>query len=418
MKPRVVMLLLGDPTIDARVQKEARSVALAGYEVHLLCFPKHGLKRELEETPYTVHLVDGAVSEPLYAGNNLRPRLGEEDVWKPLRVLVNRTITDKRLREYRAKYGFGMDFSAYIRLPELNAKLRELKPEIIHCHDLYTLYLGYMAKQEFGCKLIYDSHEIFLELHTLDELLKPGYSEVEAQVFPELDGFITVSPQIAEILTTKYGSDIEPVVLYNGGAQIMSEVQPLSNPPRLFFQGIFALDRNNLELIEAMESLRGKATLTFQGWGPDEENYRKLIAELGLEDTVQIIDPAPPLEVVSHASNFDIGVINSKCIDDNFKNTLPNKLFDYMAAGLAIASTDLPAIQAIVEKEDCGITYAQKGARHTAEVLLELVSDPVRIARYKENALKAATTYSWGAQEVKLVELYDRLSADIISKKE
>lgn len=408
---RVVMLVSNNLAIDARVRKEAASVAEAGYDTHVVGVGTE-IPEDLKEAPYMLHL-----AEPQYKGKSLLPRLGREDVWKPVRVLTNLTVTRHRQKKYNQEFNASKDLSYHARRPEMESVALALKPDIVHCHDLDTLYAGHQIAQKTGALLVYDSHEIYLELHFLHAMLKPQYAQIEAEIFPQIDGFITVSPAIGRVLTKKYSSDIEPVVLYNGGTHYVEAVTPVAELPRLFFQGAFATDRNNLELIQAMVHLKGKATLTLQGWGPDEEEFARLIKELHLEETVFVIPPCGPLEVVESASNYDIGIINSKCVDENFKNTLPNKLFDYMCAGLAIASTDLPPIKEIIDEHDCGITYEQKGAAHTASVLKKLVMDPDKIMAMKKASLAAAPYYAWPAQAIKLRELYARLEAQRTKRK-
>lgn len=406
-KGRVVMLVSNNLAIDARVRKEATSAAEGGYETHVVGIGED-VPKDLVDAPYTLHL-----ARPLIDGKPVLPRLGQEDVWWPLRVLVNLTITRKRQKKYDSiYYSDGEKYTDQIRRPEMEAVATPLNPDIVHCHDLDTLHAGYNIAQKTGAKLVYDSHEIYLELHFLDSLFRPMYEEIEEELFPKIDGFVTVSPSIGRILTKKYNSTIEPVVLYNGGTHVVDKIKPVEGLPKLFFQGFFATDRNNRELIEAMVQLKGKATLTLQGWGQDKEAYKDLIKKHKLEDTVFMIEPCGPLEVVDSASNYDVGVINSKAIDENFKNTLPNKLFDYMCAGLAIASTDLPPIKEIVDEHSCGITYEQKGVDHTAQVLLELVEDPEGIEKMKQNSLGSAHNYVWATQGKKLVALYDSLMKD------
>lgn len=406
-KGRVVMLVSNNLAIDARVRKEAASAAKGGYETHVVGVGDE-IPVDLADAPYTLHL-----AKPMINGRPVLPRLGKESVWKPLRVLVNLTVTRSRQKKYNDSYMRDDEvYTALVRRPEMEAVALSLKPDIVHCHDLDTLYAGYRTAQQTGAKLVYDSHEIYLELHFLNPTRKPMYEEIESEIFPQIDGFVTVSPAIGRILTKKYDYAIKPIVLYNGGTHIVDEVKPVGELPKLFFQGAFATDRNNLELVEAMVQLKGKATLTLQGWGPDEEAFAGLIKKHNLEDTVFVIPPCGPLEVVDSARNYDVGVINSKCIDENFRNTLPNKLFDYMCAGLAVASTDLPPIKEIIDEHDCGITYVQKGADHTAQVLLDLVSDPARIEEMKRNSLAAAPNFVWEAQGKKLVALYDSLMSN------
>lgn len=401
---RVVMLVSNNIERDARVRKEAASLASAGHEVHVIGMG-HNYPNNVSEEPYTFHL-----SEALYKGKPLLPRLGHEDVWRPLRVLVNLTITRMRTKSFYSDYSGDGRYSQHILKPEMASYAASLQPDVVHAHDLDTLAPGYEAAQRSGALLVYDSHELYTEQHALDPELVGQFVELEAELFPKIDAFVTVSPSIGRLLTKKYNSNLEPVVLYNGGPKTLANQNEVTSPVKFFFQGSFASDRNNLELIEAFDALRGVATLTLQGWGQDEKVYARLITDLGLEENVFMIPACQPHEVVEQATHYDVGVINSKCIDENFKNTLPNKLFDYMAAGLAVASTDLPPVKEIIEKHEAGITFEQAGVEHTASTLKKLATDLAAIRKYKENAAAAAPLYTWDEQEKKVIALYDELA--------
>ncbi|MBK5210900.1 MAG: glycosyltransferase family 4 protein [Coriobacteriia bacterium] len=404
---KVVMLISNNLEIDARVRKEAQAVSDAGFNLTVVGIGKN-IPEDLVDADYKLVLI-----ESMYKGKTLCPRLGQEDIWYPVRVLVNLTVTRYRQRQFGKIYRENARFPDIVAKPEMVSVALVANPDIIHCHDLDTLWAGYNVAKSTGAKLIYDSHEIYLELRFLDPILRSQFAEVESEVFPKIDAFITVSPAIGRVLTQKYQSDIEPVVVYNGGTHIVDTASLVARLPKLFFQGYFATDRNNIQLIKAMDKLRGKATLTLQGWGQDEDAYKRLIKEMKLEETVCLIPPCGPLDVVASASHYDVGIINSIGIDENFKNTLPNKLFDYMCAGLAIASTDLPPIKEIIDENGCGMTYEQKGVNHTAEVLLGLVSEPDRIFNMKKASLKAAEKFVWPRQAEKLTALYNSLACKI-----
>lgn len=402
-KTRVVMLVTNNLRTDSRVRKEAESLAKAGFDTHVVGRGET-IPKELVDAPYRLHL-----AEPQVNGKPILPRLGREDVWRPLRILVNLTVTRSRERKYHKIHG-GSRYPDAIRLPEMQSVALALKPDIIHCHDLDTLYAGYHVSLLTGAKLVYDSHELFIELHFLDPTSRKYYAEIESELFSKIDAFVTVSPAVGERLTTKYKSDLEPVVLYNGGTHVVSQVSKVGEPPRLFFQGAFASDRNLVELVRAMKPLEGRATLSLQGWGDSEDQIKEVIKELSLENTVKLVAPCKPSEVVDSASKYDIGIINSLCLDENFKTTLPNKLFDYMCAGLAVATTNLPPIKEILDKHSCGVTYEQRGVEHTSKILSELVADKDAIFEMKKNSLNAASLYAWPSQEEKLVDLYKKIA--------
>ncbi|MCL2680115.1 MAG: glycosyltransferase family 4 protein [Coriobacteriia bacterium] len=401
---RVCMLVSNNLAIDARVRKEAETLAYAGAEVIVFGLGHEYPPDIMEDAPYRLIL-----AQPNLRGKPIVPRLGREDVCYPLRVLVNKTITHSRHRRYLAKSkAYGISLQAARQ--EMIEAARPYTFDIVHAHDLDTLYAAYHIAQANGALLVYDAHELYLALHFLVPDIKEQLARVERDFFPAIDALVTVSPAIGKRLCEIYGrTDLTPVVLYNGGTRVAGRTRPVHDPVRLFFQGAFAADRNLLELVAAMDTLRGRATLTLQGWGQDAEAIQHLITQMALQQTVKVIPPVAPFEVVAAAEDYDVGIINSLAKDENFLVTLPNKLFDYMCAGLAIASSNLPPIAEIVQKESCGIVYEQKGVEHTAQVLGDLVADREQIMRMKEASLAAAGQYAWARQAEKLVDLYGDL---------
>jgi len=363
---------------------------------------------DLEDAPYRFMLV-----EPWYKGRPLAPKWGRETVWYPVRVLINRTVAPWRRRRWNAEFVNDSPYIPFISRPDIESMGVAQNPAIVHCHDLDTLWAGWRIAQRCGSVLIYDSHELYLELEYLPEERRRQFAQIEARVFPLVDAFITVSPEIADALIQKYQSTITPVILYNGGTHVVASTKPVSKPVKLFFQGKFASNRNNVELICAMQHLHGRATLTLQGWGPDEKNYRNVIVQSGLENVVTILPPVPISQVVDSANDYDVGVINIPPLSEHLTHTLPNKLFDYMCGGLAVASTSLAAIKGVIDEAGCGITYESESVDSTAHALEKLVSDPARIQSMKEASLAAAPRYAWPAQEKKLIALYKELAKKV-----
>ena len=407
------MLVSNNLERDSRVRKEATSLALAGARVTVV-----GVGDEVpvdidESSPYELLL-----SRPCINGKPLNSKWGKESVFYPIRVAVNKTINESRPRLYKQRE-LESGYPYYIARQDMIETALSRRYDFIHAHDLDTLYAGHEIAKRSKAGLVYDSHELFLSLHSLEEHDREMLAQIEERIFPHIKSLVTVSDEIGERLINKYERfDLVPVVLYNGSIDIVERVQPTGNVPKILFQGVFASDRNLVELVEAMDLLRGKATLTLQGWGGEFHEIEEAIRRLDLGCTVHMVNPVPPGRIIEAASNYDIGIINSIAADENFLVTLPNKLFDYMCAGLAVASTNFPSISKIVHKEQCGVLYEQKGAMHTGKILLNLVSDISGINEMKAASLAAAPKYSWEAQEKKLIHMYLKLSNSRQSRSE
>jgi glycosyltransferase involved in cell wall biosynthesis len=118
------------------------------------------------------------------------------------------------------------------------------------------------------------------------------------------------------------------------------------------------------------------------------------------------------VDLVKAASTADIGVIPYIPTCQNLFFCLPNKMFEYMMAGLAIVSTDLPEVRKIVLDHDLGVIFHHpEDPRSIAQAINELLKDETRLKEMKRNALQAAKAfYNWESESLKLLKAYESLA--------
>lgn len=367
----ICMLVTNDVSRDARVQKEARSAAEAGARVVVLGTGTE-LSRELDDEPFEVRLV-----EPMVASASR--------VWL---VRVARNLVAGRLFERR-----------------MADAATELRADIYHANDLDTLPQGAYAAQRASAALVYDAHELSTEAGTMKRWQQAVGRLRERRGIRRADGVVCVNEGIAAELASRYGVPL-PVIVYNGGQVRVDRAQPVDGPIKILFQGQFFADRGIPELIEAVGELRGSVLLTLQGWGGIEDDLRRLVRERGLEASVSFVEPCSPMSVVECASRHDVGVINHHAWSLNHYLASPNKLFDYICAGLAVVAPDYPVFRAILADAGCGVLVPSSAAKDVASTLRGLVSDPERVLRLKSSAVAASPHYIWSTQAEKLVAVY------------
>jgi glycosyltransferase involved in cell wall biosynthesis len=90
----------------------------------------------------------------------------------------------------------------------------------------------------------------------------------------------------------------------------------------------------------------------------------------------------------------------------------PNKLFEYLEAGVPMVVSDFPEMRRLVDETGAGIARDTSTAASLAAAVRELLDEPksVRKSRKLRARQAAETTYNWAVQSQKLVEVYDRLS--------
>jgi len=123
-------------------------------------------------------------------------------------------------------------------------------------------------------------------------------------------------------------------------------------------------------------------------------------------------DPVPMAHLVTAAAEADIGVVPYTAYSPGYYYASPNKLFEYMFAGLAIAVSNLPFLEKIVRNHDLGVVFNPADPKHIAEQLSLLVCNPARLRTCKENATRVARDrYNWDHEGGKLVDLYRTLAS-------
>ena len=154
-----------------------------------------------------------------------------------------------------------------------------------------------------------------------------------------------------------------------------------------------------------------RAVLVFRGYGALDGPLRHRARELGVEDRVFFVPPVEMHDMVDSARGADVGIIPylPSCLNNRY--CTPNKIFEYMMAGMAVATSDLPVMRQIVCGEQVGDVFDPLDPHAIARALDGIVEDPARLQAMKERALEAAARrYNWDREGLKLMEVYRRLA--------
>lgn len=283
------------------------------------------------------------------------------------------------------------------------AAIRACRPDVVHCMNIDTLLVGWLGS--LGGRFVYDSREHFATAGNVSPSTRRWWLLKERLLLPRAAGILAVTPLIADALEHQYRIP-RPTVLVNGCTERVSTAQPAHDPMRFIHQGKFFFDRHLDDVIVAIARQRGRATLTLQGWGQAEETLRTKVAELDAAQWVSFVDPSPPEDVVSAASQHDVGIINIWPDSLSHRLTGSNKLFDYMGAGLAELVTNLDYTRGIVEREGVGVIFDPPDVDALTAAMARMIEEPRAVAEMKRRAVDAAAKYSWDAQEQVLFDFY------------
>jgi glycosyltransferase involved in cell wall biosynthesis len=158
---------------------------------------------------------------------------------------------------------------------------------------------------------------------------------------------------------------------------------------RVVYQGANFASRPVEDLIAAAEVAEG-ANVTIRVTNADLGALRADVRRRGLSERVQIADPVSPTELVEALAGEDVGVILNHPVSLNDELVFPNKLFEYMMAGLAVVAPRLRGVEAFIADEQIGALYQPGDPASLGRVLAELAADPDRVSVMGKRARKLA----------------------------
>src|SRR4051794_20244524 len=373
---RVAMLLHKSVEHDSRVRREAKALAAAGHSVTVVELDA-GARGEL----------DGFVR-----------RSAAPPMW------VRRTLP---FQGYRAVF-----------LASFLARLLSLRPDVVHAHDAAMLLPGLLGARLTRAKLVYDSHELATGVPYRDGRWAAFVRSIERVAVPRADGVITVTDGISERLQALYGLRERPAVVRNvselslprEGRGALRRALGLTDEPLVLHQGAPAPDRGGEQLVDAMTEGPG-AHLVFLGSSPFsgyEDGLRARVEAAGVRERVHFLASVPLDRLLAYTADADVGVSLLQDTCENHRLALPNKVFEYVVAGVPVLASDLPELRRLVEAHGIGWTAPPGDPLAVAERLraaLDERGDPGRAERLR----RAAAALSWEREQHRLLALYARL---------
>lgn len=281
----------------------------------------------------------------------------------------------------------------------------------VYANDLETLFAGVMLKQKYNVCLLYDAHEIWPQ-QWVDGYRSSSflgyYSTMEKILLHSTDVRITIGDGLARYFEYAYASPPFAVIPNTPSVKHLcpeSVLQRRSAKRGMIYHGIFTPFRGYEEIIEIAPML-DNCRIAFRGVGDHGKVLRHLAKEKGQNHRIEFLPPVKVDGLVVAASKFDIGLIPAVNVCLNTNYGFPNKLFEYMMAGLAIATTNLVDLKKIVSDLEMGVVFDVANKEQVAEKLNFLLRNPDMLDSMRYNAWRAARdTYNWETSYGNLVRV-------------
>lgn len=281
---------------------------------------------------------------------------------------------------------------AYWGNRQLAAALRALDgvaADVVVANDLVTLPLALRVAGDRP--VVLDAHEFTLreyeEVRWWRLLMAPYMRHLASTYVPRTAGMMTVSPAIAGAWEEATG--VRPVVVTNAPYRVDLEPSPVGDPIRMLHFGVADPARRIDRMIEVVAQLDARFTLDLVLLERGPRELRRLREAAAGDPRIRFL-PAMPMErLIPAANDYDIGLYLLEPRSFNARHALPNKLFDFLQARLAVAIGPSPEMAAVVEQWDAGIVADDFTPAALARALSDL--DAGAVATLKRGAAAAAT---------------------------
>lgn len=360
MPPRIIISVTNDLSTDQRVHRVAMTLHEAGWHVLLV-------GRRLPHTP------------PL-----------PERPYKTARM---------RLLFTRGKF-FYLEYNLRLLLFLLFRPAHTLLS-----NDLDTLLPNWITARLRRRRLAFDTHEYWTEVPELVNRprTRAAWLWLEQRLFPRVDHAMTVNQSIADIYHRAYRI---PVAAVRNLPLRLPAVPERTQPGHLLiYQGALNVGRGIELMIAALLELPAHYTLCIAGTGPEAPQLAALITELGLQDRVDLRGHVPFAQLPALTATAALGFSLEEDRGASYHYALPNKLFDYIQAGIPVVVSDLPEMAAIVREHGVGETLpAQARTPHAlAQIIRSICENDTRWHTYRQAALTAAQTLCWEQEKTKVL---------------
>lgn len=305
---------------------------------------------------------------------------------------------------FYASYNIGLFFNLLFR-----------RAELLFSNDLDTLLPNYLVSKLKRLPLIYDSHEFFTEVPELvgRPKVQGVWKRIEHAILPKLKWTMTVNGSIAGLYRNLYGIEMKvlrnvPMSVAFSESSTREELGLPADKRVIILQGSgINMHRGAEEAVDAMKYVDG-AVLLILGAGDVVPLLKQRVQELGLSEKVIFKGRMPYQQMMAHTRVADLGLSLDKDTNVNYRYSLPNKLFDYIHAGIPVLGSDLVEVRRIIHDYGVGEVADSFEPELLAEQMQKMLgSEKVHV--WKQNAAKASLHLTWEKESEVLSKMIDEL---------
>lgn len=296
--------------------------------------------------------------------------------------------------------------SGFLFYAELNIRLfiylMFRKANLLYANDTDTITANYLASKLKNIHVVFDAHELFPEVPELVDRprVKAFWTKLEDLILPQQKFNITVCDSIATHYNQKYGCKFEVIRNVPYLQKTTTAEKKFGNKKVLIYQGAINIGRGLENVIDAMKFLPD-VVLWIIGDGDIKINLENQVLKNGLSEQVIFEGRVDAEQLRKLTPSADIGL----CLLENkglsYYYSLPNRIFDYMHAGIPVLTTPFPEISKIVDEHHTGITTLEKDPEKLAKIITNMLQNPIDTSHFEA----LSRTFCWQHEQDKLLHL-------------
>ncbi|TRY17801.1 glycosyltransferase family 4 protein [Tessaracoccus rhinocerotis] len=302
--------------------------------------------------------------------------------------------------------------------------LVELKPDVLHAHHPQVLLatreaLKQLRAQGVDVKFYYDARENFAGIPAKEQGNQAAHQALlacEAAMIGEADAVSTVSEPIAEVLQKNNHLGDKPSVFLNmpplgelTGPTTVREAAGLGDDvPLVVYSGTMSWARGIEAMVEGIKHMPEDAHLVVVSVPlphPMIPKLELLAQQHGVAERLHFVGPVSQNELLHYLSGADVAIHPLPGGSPNHDAAMPNKLFEYLHAGLPLVVSDAKLMAKFVSQQGVGRVFTSEDPESLGKAVTSALAEPP-----SQRVAEVAAAYSWQGQEGRIVELYNSIT--------
>jgi glycosyltransferase involved in cell wall biosynthesis len=287
--------------------------------------------------------------------------------------------------------------------------IEEGEYDLVHANDWDALPIATRGRQRSGCRVLYDAHEFSLGIN-IDIPFNKIYQSYQQFLFSSYGSYVDRRITVAKGIENSYQEYFEWTfnIVRNSPFYQESQYKPaLQDKIHLVHHGGAMPGRFLESFINMMKTVDHRFYLHFYLL-PTYRSYLKKLKRLAKNNShIKFHDPVSPNLLIQELSQYDIGIPLIYVEKKSYINSLPNKFFDYIMAGLMVAVSPLPMMRKYIDDYQIGMYSIDHSPEKLAELLNSLSTN--QINSFKKRSLEAAKVLNAGVEMDKLHKIYESL---------